>query len=124
MCYVIWGEFAQLGQTPLDADTLKDTTENFGVPKATANLINKYPDRFLLGTDEVAPSDQKKYLKIYCLYKPLFAQLTPEVKQKLTKGNYQRIFDTGRIKLRAWEKAHLNDKKAAPRHTPSSGAKL
>jgi len=29
--------------------------------KATATLINKYPDRFLFGTDEVAPPDAEKY---------------------------------------------------------------
>ncbi|HCL83780.1 MAG TPA: amidohydrolase, partial [Chitinophagaceae bacterium] len=39
--------------------------------KATAALINKFPDRFLFGTDEVAPADQEKYLKIYYLYAPL-----------------------------------------------------
>jgi hypothetical protein len=90
--------------------------------KATADLINKYPDRFLLGTDEMAPTDQEKYVKIYYTYAPLFAQLTPEAKQKLTKGNYQRIFDAARVKVRAWEKAHAGDKQATPAPTPSSGA--
>ena len=33
---------------------------------AAADLvINRHPDRFLFGTDEVAPSDQAKYLKVY-----------------------------------------------------------
>jgi predicted TIM-barrel fold metal-dependent hydrolase len=89
--------------------------------KATADLINKYPDRFLLGTDEVAPTDQHKYLKIYYMYKPLFAQLTPEAKEKLTKGNYKRIFDAARVKVRAWEKAHADDKGPLVTPTPSSG---
>jgi hypothetical protein len=75
--------------------------------KATADLINKYPDRFLFGTDEVAPSSQEKYLKIYDMYAPLFAQLTPEAKQKLLKGNYERLFDKARLDVRAWEKANL-----------------
>ena len=35
------------------------------------------PDRFLFGTDEVAPTDQAKYLKVYDMYAPLFAKLTP-----------------------------------------------
>src|SRR5262245_56380805 len=43
--------------------------------QAVANLINKYPDRFLFGTDEVAPKDQKSYLKVYDMYAPLFAKL-------------------------------------------------
>ena len=45
--------------------------------KATADLINRYPDRFLFGTDEVAPTDQQTYLKVYDMYAPLFAALTP-----------------------------------------------
>jgi hypothetical protein len=89
--------------------------------KATAALINKYPDRFLFGTDEVAPPNQEKYLKVYNMYLPLFAQLTPDAKQKLLKGNYARLFDAARIKVRAWEKQHANDQQPIPPLTPISG---
>jgi predicted TIM-barrel fold metal-dependent hydrolase len=89
--------------------------------KATAALINKFPDRFLFGTDEVAPADQEKYLKIYYLYAPLFAQLTPEAKQKLLKGNYEKLFDAARIKVRSWEKEHANQPEPIPAPTPVSG---
>jgi predicted TIM-barrel fold metal-dependent hydrolase len=75
--------------------------------QATADLINRYPDRFLFGTDEVAPTDQAKYLKVYDMYAPLFAKLTPEAKQKLLKGNYERLFDKARRDVRAWEAANL-----------------
>jgi len=37
-------------------------------PKAleiAANLMKRYPDRFLFGTDEVAPVDQSQYLKAH-----------------------------------------------------------
>jgi predicted TIM-barrel fold metal-dependent hydrolase len=74
--------------------------------QATADLINRYPDRFLFGTDEVAPTEQAKYLKVYDLYAPLFAKLTPEASEKLRKGNYERLFDAARVKVRAWEKAN------------------
>ena len=74
---------------------------------AMADAINKYPDRWLFGTDEVAPTEQGKYLKTYDIYQPLFARLTPEAKQKVLKGNYERLFDEARRKVRAWEKAHL-----------------
>jgi predicted TIM-barrel fold metal-dependent hydrolase len=93
-------------------------------PEATANVaavINKYPDRFLFGTDEVAPSNQASYLKILDMYKPLLDKLTPEAKQKFLKGNYERLFDAARIKVRAWEKAHTNDPNVVPTPTPSSG---
>jgi hypothetical protein len=75
--------------------------------QATADLINRYPDRWLFGTDEVGPTDQGKYLKIYDIYAPLLARLTPEARQKLLKGNYERLFDEARRKVRAWEKAHV-----------------
>jgi len=71
-----------------------------------ADLINRYPDRFLFGTDEVAPTDQAKYLKVYDMYAPLFAKLTPEASEKVRKGNYERLFDQARVKVRAWEKAN------------------
>jgi predicted TIM-barrel fold metal-dependent hydrolase len=75
--------------------------------QAAADLINRHPDRFLFGTDEVAPSDQARYLKVYDMYAPLFAKLTPEASEKLRKGNYERLFDEARRKVRAWEKANL-----------------
>jgi len=75
--------------------------------QAVADLINRHPDRFLFGTDEVAPTDQAKYLKVYDMYAPLFARLTPEASQKVRKGNYERLFDAARAKVRAWEKANV-----------------
>jgi hypothetical protein len=73
---------------------------------AMADLINRFPDRFLFGTDEVAPTEQGAYLKIYDMYQPLLAKLTPDARQKLLKGNYERLFDQARVKVRAWERAH------------------
>jgi len=78
--------------------------------KATADLINRHPDRFLFGTDEVAPSNQAGYLKVYTQYAPLFAQLTPEASAKVRKGNYERLFDQARQRVRAWERAHVKER--------------
>ena len=75
----------------------------------TADLINRYPDRFLFGTDEVAPTSQNDYLKVYRMYEPLFAQLTPRASEQLRKGNYARIFDDARRRVRTWEKANLKE---------------
>lgn len=72
--------------------------------KNVAALINKYPNRFLFGTDEVAPANQDQYYKIYYMYKDLFKQLTPDARQKLLTGNYKRLFDEARTKVRDWEK--------------------
>jgi predicted TIM-barrel fold metal-dependent hydrolase len=71
------------------------------------DLINRYPDRFLFGTDEVAPKDQQKYLKVYDMYAPLLARLKPDAREKLLKGNYERLFDAARVKVRAWEGRHV-----------------
>jgi hypothetical protein len=79
-----------------------------------ADLINRYPDRFLFGTDEVAPTSQEQYLKIDSLYEPLWRRLNPEALEKVRKGNYERLFDEARRRVRAWEKANLNVK-ALPR---------
>lgn len=79
----------------------------------TANLINRYPDRFLFGTDEVAPSTQSGYLKIYEQYGPLWKSLTPGASEQVRKGNYERIFNQARRKVRVWEAAHTS-RNAAP----------
>jgi hypothetical protein len=88
-------------------ETAKYITASPEALQRTADLINKYPDRFLFGTDEVAPTDQKKYLKVYDMYASLFSRLTLETRGKLLKGNYERIFDEARRKVRAWEKANV-----------------
>jgi len=78
-------------------------------PEATricADLINRYTDRFRLGTDKVAPTTQEKYLKVFYRYGPLWDLLTKDAVQKVRKGNDERIFDQARLKVRAWEKTH------------------
>ncbi len=72
----------------------------------TAAVIRSHPDRFLFGTDEVAPADQQSYLKVYDMYAPLFAALPPDASEKLRKGNYERLFDEARRRVREWERAH------------------
>ena len=72
-----------------------------------AAVVNRYPDRFLFGTDEVAPSTQEKYLKVYNQYEPFWKLLTPEASEKVRKKNYERIFDEARRKVRSWEATHL-----------------
>ena len=75
--------------------------------KAVAELINRYPDRFIFGTDEVAPANQESYMRVYNQYAPLWALLDKETSEKVRRKNYERIFDAGRVKVRAWEKANV-----------------
>jgi hypothetical protein len=72
-----------------------------------AAAFNRHPDRFLFGTDTVAPAGPAPYYAVFDMWAPIFKQLTPETSLKVRKGNYQRIFDEGRRRVRAWEKANV-----------------
>jgi hypothetical protein len=76
--------------------------------RITADLINRYPDRFLFGTDEVAPSEQAGYMKVFVQYEPLWKLLDAGASRKVRLENYQRIFDDARRKVRQWESAHVD----------------
>jgi Amidohydrolase len=81
-----------------------------GSPEATgafAALIQRYPDRFLFGSDAVAPADQSKYLMVFNQYQPLWNTLDAKTSRKVRLENYERIFDEGRRKVRTWESNHL-----------------
>jgi predicted TIM-barrel fold metal-dependent hydrolase len=49
-----------------------------------ANLINRYPYRFLMGTDWVAPETEEKYYSLYEMYQPLWRRLRarPETRRE------------------------------------------
>jgi predicted TIM-barrel fold metal-dependent hydrolase len=69
-----------------------------------AAALNKYPDRFLFGTDTVAPAGPAPYYAVFDIWAPVWRLLTPEASLKVRKGNYERIFDEGRRRVRAWER--------------------
>jgi len=72
----------------------------------TSALFDKYPDRFLFGTDNVAPSSIDANVRVFHLWDPIFSKVRPETKHAILFGNYERIFDSARTKVRAWERAH------------------
>jgi hypothetical protein len=79
-------------------------------PQSIANtvaMLNRYPDRFLFGTDNVAPADQAAQLRVYDLWDPIWKQLTPEASRNVRLGNYERLFDAARAKVRAWEAVNV-----------------
>ena len=64
-------------------------------PVATAimaDLMHRYPDRFLFGADEVAPANQSAYLRIVHQYEPLWKLLDPDTSLNVRLKNYERIF--------------------------------
>jgi hypothetical protein len=42
------------------------------------------------------------------MYRPLWAKLTPEAREKVLKGNYVRLFDAARARVRTWEQANVH----------------
>jgi len=72
-----------------------------------SQLLNAYPDRFLFGTDNVAPKDQATQIRVYELWNPIWAKLTPEASRKVRLGTYERLFDAARRNVRAWEAANV-----------------
>lgn len=96
-------------------ETAKYLTGSERALERVAALIQRHPDRFLFGTDEVGSTTREAYLAVYRAYAPLFARLTPEASAKLRLGNFERIFDAARRRVRAWEAAD----RATPRPPPA-----
>jgi hypothetical protein len=92
---ISWDEVAKY------AITTPETVKN------VAELFNRYPDRFLFGTDNVAPPDQATQLRVFHLWDPIFAQLTAANSASIRLKNYERLFDAARKRVRAWEAANI-----------------
>jgi hypothetical protein len=73
----------------------------------TAALFNRFPDRFLFGTDVVAQPDDSGAMRVFQLWEPIFAKLTAEASLAIRKKNYERLFDAARVRVRAWENEHV-----------------
>jgi predicted TIM-barrel fold metal-dependent hydrolase len=78
--------------------------------KATAAVFERFPDRFLFGTDNVAPPDTAAQLRVFHLWDDIFSKLTPAASLAIRRGNYERLFDAARVRVRAWEKANVTAK--------------
>jgi hypothetical protein len=95
---ISWDEVAKYAVSSPDA--IKNTSE----------MLNKYPDRVLFGTDNVAPPDQAAQLRVFNLWDPIWKLLSPEASEKIRKGNYLKLFNEGRRRVRAWEQKNLNQR--------------
>ena len=73
----------------------------------TASLVNRYPDRFLIASDVVAPDNAHQYYRVIDIYRPFLDRLTPAARSQLLRGNYERLFGAARKRVRAWEAAHV-----------------
>jgi Amidohydrolase len=96
----------------LDFDISWDEVAKYAVatPESIATvsaMLNQYPDRFLFGTDTVAPAGPEAYFSVYEMWAPVWQRLTPEASLKIRKGNYERIFNEGRRRVREWERVNV-----------------
>lgn len=95
--------YIDLSWGPIIAPFIIDTP---GRLKMTADLIRKYPDRLVYGSDQGATTDWNLVNKSYEVWDPLWRDLGPALTSQVAKDNYIRIFDESRRNMRAWEKAH------------------
>jgi hypothetical protein len=72
-----------------------------------STILNKYPDRFLFGTDTVAPAGAGPYFAVFDTWTPVWRLLTPEASLMVRKQNYERIFDEARRRVREWERRNV-----------------
>lgn len=73
----------------------------------SADLFNRYSDRFLFGTDTVAPKNAAQHGEVYEQYAALWRALSPKASANVRLGNYERLFDEARRRVRAWEKKNV-----------------
>jgi hypothetical protein len=105
----LWAFAPVLSQGPASRIALTDShfhLTNYVQRGPTLTSFLKLPDRFLFGTDAVAPKTAAAYLVTNELYRPLWSALTPDARAKVRVENYERLFDAARRKVRAWEAAH------------------
>lgn len=78
--------------------------------KRVADLINRYPDRVLFGSDVVAPKSVEAMTTVYHMYDPLWKMLNEDASYKVRIGNYEKLFNQARTSVRAWEKSNVKEK--------------
>lgn len=88
-------------------EVAKYATTSPEVEVRIAALFDRYPDRILFGTDNVAPPDQAAQLRVFHLWDGILARIKPATSQMIRIGNYERLFDAARLHVRAWERINV-----------------
>jgi hypothetical protein len=78
--------------------------------KRVADMLNRHPDRFLFGSDVVAPKSVEAMTAVYHIYDPVWKLLTEDASYKVRIGNYERLFNQARERVRAWEKSNVKER--------------
>jgi hypothetical protein len=66
-------------------------------------LVNAWPERFVLGSDSVVAADAGSYLGALEAWRALLDGIDPDASRKVRLANYERLFDSARARVRAWE---------------------
>ena len=88
------------------SETAKYVVATPEATQQTAKLLEKYPERFLIGSDNVAADTPEKAFAVYEQYRPLWNTLSKATSEQVRKKNFARLFDAAAKKVRAWEKAN------------------
>lgn len=71
------------------------------------SLIKDHPERFLFGSDALAPASRDVWNKTYASYNGLLMSLPDAARSQLLHGNYQRLFVDARKRVRSYESFFL-----------------
>jgi len=82
-------------------EVAKYIVKNSETLRQWSQLICKYPDRFLYGSDLIAPRDAR-YIKTFNHYKPLLDILPPDVAHAVVYDNAKNLFDRARKNVNQW----------------------
>src|SRR4051812_25192383 len=74
--------------------------------RRVAAMLNASPTPFLFATATAAPAGPAPYYAVFDMWAPVWPQLTADASIKVRKGNYERIFNEGRRRVREWERAN------------------
>jgi amidohydrolase family protein len=88
-------------------EVAKYAVANQQTAAATAAMFTRHPDRFLFGTDTVAPTGPAPYFAVFDMWAPVFGRLNTDASFKIRVGNYERLFDEGRRRVRQWERTNV-----------------
>ena len=74
--------------TNLSFGISRDELAKYGVSspevvEKTAALLNKYSERFLFGTDTVAPAGETPYYAVFGMWKPVFDRLSADARDRM-----------------------------------------
>lgn len=67
-------------------------------------LLEKYPDRFLFGSDSLSPNTMEAWQGTELAYKVVFDKLKPATATAIKVGNYEKLIVGARNKVRLYEK--------------------